>query len=222
MAWLDMRTTSAARGGWPTTSRTCRPGSSRRSAARPPTGPAPPRGSWSTSSGPAPRTATIDGREPARLADHAGRAGALLRQGRDRDRLDPPARPAAAAGEQQLQGVRQRRRAGRLQVTTRPGPYGTNAEPYDGRPASHPGRLQLPGRQAAAPSGRPRCARSRGRWRPATCDLRPECQAVQITHDAQRQGQRRRVPRRRRATCTGRPPGWSAWPATRSSRRGCC
>ena len=51
-------------------------------------------------------------------------------------------------GEQQLQGVRERRRARSATRATRPGPYATNAEPYDGRPGVDPGRLQLPGRQA--------------------------------------------------------------------------
>lgn len=39
------------------------------------------------------------GREPARLADRRRRDGALVRQGRGRDRLDAPARPSRSAGQ---------------------------------------------------------------------------------------------------------------------------
>ena len=93
-------------------------------------------------------------REPARLADHPRRAGALVRQGGEGDRLThrhgrPPlpannnykvfANGAERVGYQLLRDrpVRDERRAVR-------------------RPAGlDPGRLQLPGRQARRPSGRP-------------------------------------------------------------------
>ena len=63
------------------------------------------------------------------------------------------------------------------------GPYGTNAEPYDGRPA----------RSRTASTSR--ATRTTSKWSTAVaeipraldtgkCDLRPSCQAVQITHDA--------------------------------------
>ena len=63
------------------------------------------------------------------------------------------------------------------------GPYGTNAEPYDGRPASIQDGFNFQGDKSTA------------KWNIAVrevpralatgkCDLRPESQAVQITHDA--------------------------------------
>ena len=64
------------------------------------------------------------------------------------------------------------------------GPYGTNAEPYDGRPGLDPGRLQLPGRQERRPSGRPLVREIPRALATGNCDLRPSCQAVKITHDA--------------------------------------
>ena len=74
--------------------------------------------------------------QPARLADHARRPGTVLRQGREQHRQHAPQRPQAAAGQQQLQGAGRtgaERSATSFYAT---GPYGTNAEPYDGRPAS--------------------------------------------------------------------------------------
>ena len=47
-----------------------------------------------------------------------------------------PTRHPAAAGQQQLQGVRQRRRAASATSASPPAATPTNAEPYDGRPAS--------------------------------------------------------------------------------------
>ena len=70
----------------------------------------------------------------------------------------------------------------------------------------------------APPSGAPPSARSPGPSRPGKCDLRPDAQAVQITHDATRSRQRACSTSTRTATCTARRPRWSAWRATRSSR----
>jgi choline dehydrogenase-like flavoprotein len=64
------------------------------------------------------------------------------------------------------------------------GPYATNAEPYDGRPASIQDGFNFQG------------DKNRSKWSTlvreipraeatGNLDLRPECQAVQITHDAQ-------------------------------------
>ena len=85
--------------------------------------------------------------EPAGLADHAGRARALLRPGREGDRLIAPARTPAAAGQQQLHGVRQRRREGRLPLL-RHRPLRHQRRALRRAPGQRPGRLQLPGRQA--------------------------------------------------------------------------
>ena len=63
------------------------------------------------------------------------------------------------------------------------GPYGTNAEPYDGRPASVQDGFNFQGDKSTAKWSTavreiPR-ALATGR-----CDLRPRSQAVQVTHDA--------------------------------------
>jgi len=63
------------------------------------------------------------------------------------------------------------------------GPYATNAEPYDGRPATLQDGFNFQGDKSGAKwsplvSDLPKAGRT-GRL-----DLRPECQAVQITHDA--------------------------------------
>ncbi|TYL45496.1 GMC family oxidoreductase [Nocardioides sp. BGMRC 2183] len=63
------------------------------------------------------------------------------------------------------------------------GPYGTNAEPYDGRPASIQDGFNFQGDKSGAKWSTaireiPRALES------GKCDLRTECQAVQITHDA--------------------------------------
>ena len=130
----------------PGTSPTCRPGSSRRSAAPRPTGRARrPRFK---------RLRVQDqdllrrhrGREPPRLADHARRPRAVLRPRREGDRLHAPPRPSSAAGQQQLQGVRQRRGEGRLQVL-RDRPLRHQRRAVRRAPGVDPGRLQLPGRQ---------------------------------------------------------------------------
>ena len=143
-------------------------------------------------------------RQPARLADHPGRPGAVLRPGRERrSARTHRARPAAAAGEQQLQGVRERRRADRLQVLRH-------------RPVRHQRRtVRRPARRRSRTASTSRATRTPPSGAPlvreipralATGNLRPaaESQAVQITHDAQRPGRRRAVPGRATATCTGR------------------
>jgi choline dehydrogenase-like flavoprotein len=63
------------------------------------------------------------------------------------------------------------------------GPYGTNAEPYDGRPASVQDGFNFQGDKSTAKWSTavrevPRAVAS------GHCDLRTECQAVQVTHDA--------------------------------------
>jgi choline dehydrogenase-like flavoprotein len=63
------------------------------------------------------------------------------------------------------------------------GPYGTNAEPYDGRPASIQDGFNFQGDKSTAKWSTavrevPRAIKT------GKCDLRPNSQAVQITHDA--------------------------------------
>ena len=78
------------------------------------------------------------------------------------------------------------------------GPYGTNAEPYDGRPASIQDGFNFQGDKNRLQVVDRWSGRSRGRWPPASSTCGRSSQAVQITHDAQRHGRRRRVPRRGR------------------------
>ncbi|GGF48717.1 2-keto-gluconate dehydrogenase [Marmoricola endophyticus] len=64
------------------------------------------------------------------------------------------------------------------------GPYATNAEPYDGRPASIQDGFNFQGDKSTAKWSTavreiPRAVES------GKCDLRTQCQAVQVTHDAQ-------------------------------------
>ena len=99
--------------------------------------------------------------------------------------VDPPPRPPAAAGEQQLQGVRQRRRAGRLQrlrhrALRRPTPSPTTAarrsiqDGFNFQGDKHGSKWStLVARDPA------------GAWPPATSTCGRTAHAVQITHDAQ-------------------------------------
>ena len=128
---------------------------------------------------------------------------------------------AAAAGQQQLQGVRQRRRAGRLPATTPPA-----------RTAPTPSRTTA-ARPRSRTASTSRATRTRSKWSTAVREIPRALETGKLRPAARAPG-RPDHPRRRRArstgsststrtaTCTGRPPGWSAWPATRSSRRGCC
>ena len=135
-----------AAGGWPGTSPTCRPGSARPWAAPPPTGPAPRCASRSTSSRRRTTYGEIDGRQPARLADHAGRAGALLRQGRGQDGRHPDQRHPRPARQQQFQGALQRVPSGSATRTSTPAAW--RSTPAARRPRLLPAdRLLLPGLQ---------------------------------------------------------------------------
>ncbi len=87
-------------------------------------------------------------RQPARLADRPVRPRALLRQGRGPAGRHAHQRDPGAAGQQQLQGDGQRRQAGRLQGRQH-GPDGVQHGAARRAPRDDPGRLQLPGRQAA-------------------------------------------------------------------------
>ena len=64
------------------------------------------------------------------------------------------------------------------------GPYGTNAEPYDGRPASIQDGFNFQGDKNGVQVEHPGHARSRKALATGKLDLRPNCHAVQITHDA--------------------------------------
>ena len=121
-------------------------------------------------------------RQPARLAADAGGDGALVRPGRDRDGVDPPPRPCAAAGEQQLQGVRQRGGTGGLPVL-RDRSVCDQCRAVRRTPGLGPGRLQLPGRQERGQVVDPG---ARGPPGPGQRPLRAaaNCHASRITHDA--------------------------------------
>ena len=86
--------------------------------------------------------------QPARLADRLVRPRALLRPGRAPDGRDAHERHPGVAGQQQLQGDGQRRQARRLQGRQH-GPDGVQHRAARWAAGDDPGRLQLPGRQAA-------------------------------------------------------------------------
>ena len=176
-----------------------------------------------TSSGPAVRVRRrIDGANLLDWPIALDRPRAVLRPGRGQDGRHPRARPPAAAGQQQLQGVRERRRARRLHgVRDRPVRRRTPS-PTTAGPAIDPGRLQLPGRQArrqVVDAGR-RAARRPGRPASSTCG--PSCQAVQITHDGARPADGVLYLDGDGNAAAAAGAGRRASPATRSRRRGCC
>ena len=86
--------------------------------------------------------------QPARLADRLVRPRALLRPGRAPDGRDAHERHPGVAGQQQLQGDGQRRQARRLPGRQH-GPDGVQHRAARWAAGDDPGRLQLPGRQAA-------------------------------------------------------------------------
>ena len=198
MAWLDMRTTSAAPGGSRRTSRTCRPGSSRRSAASTTHwAGATPAVPWSTSSGSRTRlrrASTAPTCSTGRSPWTTWRRTTTRPRSRSARRTGTAARRCPRTTTTRCSRTAPSGSATRYYAT---GPYGTNAEPYDGRPASIQDGFNFQGDKNGVQVEHRWSGRSRGRWPPATCDLRAESQAVQITHDAQRQGRRRPVPRRR-------------------------
>ena len=209
-------------GGWRRTSPTCRPGSSRRSAARPRTGPARRRGSW---------THEFRIRDLLRRASTAptcstGRSPWTSWRPTTTRPRSRSARPTGTAARRCRRTTTTRcsptAPSGSATSTTRPArtartPNRTTAA----RPRSRTASTSRATR--TAPSGRtavreiPRAL--------ATGKLRPAARAARrckITHDAQRQGRRRRVRRHGRQPAPAGRHRWSASPATRSSRRGCC
>ena len=212
-----------APGASPTTSRTCRPGSSRPSAAR--------TTHWA---GATPRFHDARVQDPQPTTARSTAPNLLdwpITPGRDRARTTtrPRTRSArthrhgrrAAAGEQQLHGVRQRRREGSATTSTPPARTArTPSRTTAGRPRSRTASTSRATR--TAPSGAPWSARSRGRWPPASSTCGRTRHAVQITHDDAGPRRRGAVPGRRRQPAPAARPGSSAWPATRSRPRGCC
>ena len=101
------------------------------------------------------------------------------------------------------------------------GPYGTNAEPYDGRPASIQDGFNFQGDKNGSKWSTlvreiPRALAT------GKLDLRP---AVSGGEDHPRRVRQRSMPSSistRTAICTDRPRKSSVWPATRSSRRDYC
>ena len=72
-------------------------------------------------------------RQFARLADHARRDGAVVRQGRRQDGRDRHQRHSGIAGQQQFQGAGGRRQEARLQGMSTPATWRSTVEPRDGR-----------------------------------------------------------------------------------------
>ena len=100
------------------------------------------------------------------------------------------------------------------------GPYGTNAEPYDGRPASIQDGFNFQGDKHRSKWSTlvreiPRAVAT-GNW---ICGRAARPSRSPTTRPARSTASSTSTPT---ATCTSRPRGWCAWPATRSSRRGCC
>ena len=87
------------------------------------------------------------------------------------------------AGQQQLQGDRQRRQARRLQATSTRAAMAFNTGAARRPAGDDPGRLQLPGRQAAARTGRRSPPSSPRRSRPAGSTCGPQSMAIRIEHD---------------------------------------
>ena len=217
MAWLDDAHHVRARGGSPRTSRTCRRGSSRRSAARPTHWAGAARGSRTTSSGSAPSYGADRRRQPARLAD---RRWPTSRPTTTRPRTGIGSthtqRPPAAAGQQQLQGVRQRRRAASATRTTPPG-----------RTAPTPSRTTA-GRRRSRTASTSRATSTASKWSTLVREI-PKAAAtgkLDLRPDSARGADH---PRRAAAGSTrcvyldadgnaapAAGAGRSAWPATRS------
>ncbi len=219
MAWLDNRTTSGSLAGRHATSRTCRPGSSRRSAAR-------------RRTGRARRRASSDYEFKARTY-YGGVDGANL--------LDWPITLADLAPyydkAEIAMGSTHRHGRPPLPANNNYKVFANGAEKVGykllrDRPLRHQRRAVRRPPGVASRTASTSRATSTAKWCTAVreipralatgkCDLRAESQAVQITHDAQ--GRANAVLYLdATATCTARRPRSSASPATRSSRRGCC
>ena len=121
--------------GSPATSRTCRPGWSRPSAAPPRTGPARRRGSWRTSSTRRPTTATSRARtcSTGRSTWPNSLRSTTRPRRRSARRTGTAARRLPANNNYKVFANGAEKVGYKYYAT---GPYGTNAEPYDGRPAS--------------------------------------------------------------------------------------
>ncbi len=221
MAWLDNRTTSGPLPGGTATSPTCRPGSSRRSAAR---------------------TTHWSGATP-RFRDYEFKAQDVLRRRRRaptcstgrsrwptsrRTTTGPRRRSARRTGTaarrcRRTTTTRCSRTAPRGSVTRSTPPAPTARTPSRTTAARRPSRTASTSRATSTPrSGAPPSARSRGRIATGKCDLRTECQAVQITHDAQGKRERRALPRQGgQSAPAGRQGGLRRRQLDRD-RRGCC
>ena len=160
-----------ATGGSRATSRACRPGPARRSAARPRTGPAPACASRHEFR--ARSTARSRGRTCSTgLAADARRARALLRPGRGQDGRDPDQRHPRPPGQQQLQGDVHGCRSAPGTRRSTPATWRSTSEPR--RPAVRQ-RIGFCFQGAASrrPSGRRSTPRSRRPWRPASWSCGP-------------------------------------------------
>ena len=122
-------------------------------------------------------------RQSARLADHAGRDGALLRQGRGQDGRDPHQRHPGPARQQQFQGAG--RPAPTSSATRKCTPAAWRSTPSRATAAAPASRSASASRAASrARNGRRSTPKSRRARRPASWKSGRNRMSLQIEHDA--------------------------------------
>ena len=160
------------------------------------------------------------GRQSAGLAGHAGRARALLRQGRGQDGCDPDQRDPRPARQQQLQGVLHRRQAARATRRSIPAIWRSTASRA---PTGHPASRSASASRAASPrpSGRTLYTEIPAALDTGNLDLRPRMHGAAGPARRCGQGHGRALCRQGRQSAGPEGAAWSASPATRSRARAC-
>ena len=121
-------------------------------------------------------------RQPAGLADHARRDGAVVRQGRGQDGRHPHQRHSGAARQQQFQGAGSRREEARLQ-DVHTGNMAINSEPRDGRGACQQIGFCFQGCKSGAKWSTLYTEIPKGEAT-GNLEVRPNSMAIKIEHDA--------------------------------------
>ena len=182
-----------AAGGCTRTSPTCRPGSSRRSAARPRIGPAPRCASRSTNSRRAPPMATLPGANLLDWPITLGGSGALLRQGRGQDgRHRAPTASRGLPGNNNFKVLE----AGANKLGYKEVPHRQHgdqfSQPRDGRGSCQQIGFCFQGCKSGAKWSTLYTEIPKGEAT-GNLEVRPNSHVAQIEHDAVRQGHRRRL-----------------------------